>query len=203
MHTTTRPLFLPWALAFGITRFGDIWSTGLFMLQPGGDQGEMNPLTSIFGLPYWPLITINLMVMATLIYGHWHYCKHFGERTICGQPTDRWNYQSLLFFSTIGQAWKLLFTAERNKTVLYTQIAHVLVKMFSCIGALAVMHNCGQYYGWVLNDHLRELLLRPAWVYYGLCVPVVIIAYVRMAGREFRWWQTHHHVDVSSALVAL
>ena len=203
MHITTRPRFLPWAIAFGITRGGDIWSTGLFMLQPGGEQGEMNPLTSIFGLSYWPLITINVMVMAILIHGHWHYCRHFGERTVSGHPTDRWDYQSLLFFGRPGQGWKLLFTAARNKTVLYTQIAHVLVKVFSCIGLLAVLHNCGQYYGWALNDHLRSMLGRPALVYYGLCVPVAIIAYVHVAGREFRWWQAHQVPDTQGTLATM
>lgn len=187
MPTVKRPRFLPWALAFGVARAGDIWSTGLFMLQPGGEQGEMNPLTSIFGLSYWPLITINVLVSAIVVYGHWHYCRHFGERSISGSPRGPMEYQSLLFFGRPDRTWQLLFTVQRNNTTFHAQHAHILLKAITCVSVLAVLHNCGQVYDWPVNDFLRQVLIRPSLVYYGLMVPLAYWTYWRMAEREFQY----------------
>jgi hypothetical protein len=189
-----RPRFLPSAIAATITRAGDLWSTSLFMLQPGGEQGEMNPLTSVLGFSYWPLMTVNLAVLGAILYGHWHYCRHFGERDVPGVPHDAWAYQSLLFFGRPDAAWQLLFRAQRNSTLFHTQLAHVLVKVLTYAGLVATFHNCGQFYSWPINDALRDVLIRPTFVYYGLCLPLSFVAYRAMAVREFRWWRVHHTV---------
>ncbi|MBL7980200.1 MAG: hypothetical protein JNL52_00180 [Flavobacteriales bacterium] len=187
--TFTPPRFLPWALVFAFTRAGDLWSTSLFMLQPGGAAGEMNPLTSVLGLSYWPLTVVNILFSALLLYGHWHYCTYFGQRTLPGVPSSRSDYVSLLFFGRTGQAWKALYTEERNKCLHYSQLAHVLVMTLACVSVLAVTHNLGQVYGWRLNDLTREFLVRPSLVYYGLCLPLVVFFALRMMDREFRMWR--------------
>lgn len=153
-----------------------MWSTSLFMLQPGGEQGEMNPLTSVLGLGYWPLLAVNVLISAAILYGHWHYCRHFGERTIPGFPSNKWDYQSVLFFGRTGQGWRMWFSIDRNKSIYYSQLAHGLVKAMSCVGGLAVMHNLGQVHGWALNDHLRNVLVRPTFVYYALGIPLAFLA---------------------------
>lgn len=184
-----QPRFLPWAIAFVLTRAGDLWSTSLFMLRPGGEAGEMNPLSSLLGLGYWPLTLVNALISAVLLYGHWHYCAHFGARDLPGSPANRADFISLLFFGRVGMAWKVLFTVERNHCLHYSQLAHVLVKTIACVSVLAVMHNLGQVHGWVLNDRLREILVRPTLVYYGLFLPLVIVFAERMMDREFRTWR--------------
>jgi hypothetical protein len=182
------PRFLPWAIAFVITRAGDLWSTGLFMLQPGGASGEMNPLTSVFGLGYWPLIGINAALSLVLLYGHWYYCVHFGIRALNQHPTSLSEYISLVFFHRVGQAWRALFSVERNQRLHNSQMAHVLLKTITCVSVMAVLHNLGQVYDWSLNDHLRTLLVRPSIVYYSLCIPLVIAFAHRMFSREYTAW---------------
>ncbi|MEZ4757971.1 MAG: hypothetical protein R2817_14180 [Flavobacteriales bacterium] len=187
--TTVSPRVLPWALAFVITRAGDLWSTSLFMLQPGGEAGEMNPLTSMFGLSFWPLVVSNLLLSAAVLYGHWYYCATFGTHHLPGVPADRSEYVSLLFFGRTGRAWRALYTVERNQPLHYGQLAHVLMKAITCTSVLAVVHNLGQVYDWGLNDHLRAILVRPALVYYGVCLALVGFFAHRSLVREFKAWQ--------------
>lgn len=194
-----RPHFLPWAIAFVITRAGDLWSTALFMLQPGGEAGEMNPLTSLFGLGYWPLTVSNILFSALLLYGHWQYCKHFGKRTLPSVPSNRSEYVSLLFFGRVGQAWKTLFTVERNQRLHYSQLAHVLLKAIACVSVLAVLHNLGQFYGWALNNHLRTMLIRPTLVYYGICMPLAWFFASRMLTKEYLNWLDHNSATSRTA----
>lgn len=156
----------------------------------------MNPLTSVLGLSYWPLTVTNILFSALLLYGHWHYCTHFGERTLPGVPSSRTDYVSLLFFGRPGQGWKAFYTVELNKGLHYSQLAHVLVMTFACVSVLAVIHNLGQVYGWRFNDLAREFLVRPSLVYYGMCLPLVVFFALRMMEREFRIWQQQRsHAD--------
>ena len=184
-----RPQFLPWALAFVVTRAADLWSTSLFMLQPGGEAGEMNPLTSVLGLGFGPLTVSNILLSAVLLFGHWHYCMHFTQRHLPGVPSSRSDYVSLLFFGRTGQAWKSLFMVKRNQHLLYSQMAHVLVKALACASVLAVLHNLGQFHGWAVNGRLRAILVRPAWVYYGACIVLSGFFALQMIEREFSTWR--------------
>jgi hypothetical protein len=174
-------------VAFIITRVGDIWSTSLFMLQPGGEASEMNPLSSVLGFGFWPVFTVNILLSALLLLGHWHYYRHFEERPLPSEPSTLSDYISLLFFGRTGQAWKALLTTERHTRLHNTLIAHAMVKAMVFVGALAVMHNLGQFHGWALNDHLRTILVRPSLVYYGSTLPLAIFFACRTLRREFVW----------------
>lgn len=179
--------FLPWAAFFIITRIGDIWSTSLFMIQPGGKAGEMNPLASVIGLGFWSLALVNVAVSAILLFGHWHYCAHFAKRELPARPASLSEYVSLLFFGRTGQAWRAWFTAEHNRVLHNTMLAHALVKGFTFVSVLACIHNLGQFHGWALNDHLRALLVRPSLVYYGSMIPLVLYFGYRIIEREYAW----------------
>lgn len=187
-----RPRFLPWAMAFVITRAGDLWSTSLFMLQPGGEAGEMNPLTSALGLGFWPVLSVNIALSAVLLYGHWHYCSHFMEHALPMRPKNMAEYVSLLYFGRTGHAMKALFTAERNESVHYGQVAHVFVKSIACVSVLVVLHNSGQFHSWSLNDHLRTWLGRPTLVYYGMAILLAFHFAFRMLALEYRYWSSVH-----------
>ena len=183
-----RPRFLIWTIVFVITRTGDLWSTNQFMKVPGGVDGEMNPLSSILGFTFWPLFVSNLVVSGVLLYGHWWYCRHYSVRSIEGSPPNRWQFLSLVFYGRADHARYLPFRSGSEPKVYQAQLGHVLLQTIAVVSMLAVLHNLGQYHGWAINDSLREVLVRPAFVIYGTGAVLFVIFYARMAGLEFRTW---------------
>ena len=189
MPNATAPRFWPTAIAFLITRAGDLWSTEIWMNVPGGEVGEMNPLSGIMGFTFWPLLVSNLMVSGVLLFGHWWYCRHYTARSINGSPKDRWQFLSLVFYGRPDHARYLPIRRGSAPKLYNAQLAHVLLQAVAAVSVLAILHNLGQYHEWEINNTLREVLVRPAFVIYGLGAVLFIFFYVRMAEREFRTWQ--------------
>lgn len=183
------PRFLPWTILFLITRAGDLWSTQLFMGQPGGEAGEMNPLTSILGFRFGPLLLANLLLSALLIYGHWWYCRHYALRPVQGAPKDRWQFLSLLYYGRPDQVRHIPFRSGNMPKLYHAQLAHSLLKAVALVSVLAVLHNLGQFHAWPINDSLRKVLVRPAFVIYGIGAALFLTFHVHMAGMEFKTWQ--------------
>jgi hypothetical protein len=185
----TPPRFWPAAIAFLITRAGDMWSTHLFMSQPGGEAGEMNPLSSILGFTFWPLLASNVLVSAALLYGHWWYCRNYAVRSIQGSPKDRWQFLSLVFYGRPDHARHLFLRSGKAPALYHAQLAHVLLQTVAVVSVLAVLHNLGQFHSWAINDTLREVLVRPAFFIYGIGAITAVGFYLRMAEREFETWR--------------
>jgi hypothetical protein len=192
-YTITTPRFWPWAIAFLITRAGDIWSTHLFMSQPGGEAGEMNPLTSILGFSFGPLVLSNLLVSAALIYGHWWYCRHYEPRIVPSAPNDRWQFLSLLYYGRPDDVRHILYRSGNTPKLYYAQLAHTLLKALAVASVFAVLHNLGQFHAWPINDSLREVLVRPAFVIYAIGFLAAVGFHVQLAGAEYKAWQTAQH----------
>lgn len=189
MHGTNAPRFWPTTIGFLITRAGDLWSTGIWMDHPGGEAGEMNPLSSILGFTFWPLVVSNLLVSGVLLYGHWWYCNNYTVRSITGTPKDRWEFLSLVFYKRPDHARYLPIRSGFAPALYYAQFAHVLVRAVAVVSVLAILHNLGQFHTWAINDTLRKVLVRPAFVIYAIGAATFIFFYLRMAEREFKTWQ--------------
>ncbi len=159
------------------------------MSVPGGEAGEMNPLSSVLGFTFWPLFVSNIVVSGLLLYGHWWYCSNYTARSIDGTPKDRWQFLSLVFYGRPDHARYLPIRSGSAPKLYNAQLAHVLLQTVAVVSVLAVLHNLGQYHGWAINATLREVLVRPAFVIYGIGAVVFMAFYVRMAGLEFRTWQ--------------
>lgn len=187
------PRFWPSAIAFLITRAGDIWRTYLFMSQPGGEAGEMNPLTSILGFSFGPLLLSNLLVSAVLVYGHWWYCHHYELRSIQGTPKNRWQFLSLLYYGRPDHVRHILFRSGNTPKLYYAQLAHTLLKAVAVVSVFATLQNLGQFHAWPINDSLRAVLVRPAFVIYTIGFLAAVGFYVQLAGSEYQAWQKAQH----------
>jgi hypothetical protein len=185
-----RPRFWPSAIAFLITRAGDIWSTSIWMLQPGGEAGEMNPLSSILGFTFWPLLASNVLVSGALLYGHWWYCHHYELRSIQGTPKDRWQFLALVYYGRPDHVHHILFRSGNAPKLYYAQLAHTLLKAVAVVSVFAVLHNLGQFHTWPINDILRAVFVRPAFVIYTIGFLAAVAFYVQLAGAEYKTWQT-------------
>jgi len=184
-----RPSFAPWTLAFLITRAGDLWTTEIWMNAPVGEAGETNPLSSILGFTFWPLVASNIIVTGALLFGHWWYCRHFTVRSIDGSPKDRSQFMSLVFYGRPDHARYLPIRSGSAPILYHAQLAYVLLQTIAVLSVLAVLHNLGQFHGWGISDTLRDVLVRPAFVIYSIGGVLLAAFYVRMAGMEFRAWQ--------------
>ena len=51
----------------------DFYSTSLWFFEPGGMEGETNPLTSIFGVGWNGLIIANVIVIVPIIACYFFY----------------------------------------------------------------------------------------------------------------------------------
>lgn len=192
----TPPSFWSWAIAFLITRAGDIWSTSIWMLQPGGEAGEMNPLSSVLGFTFWPLVASNIVISGTFLYGHWWYCHHHGVRSVMGSPKNRWQFLSLVHYGRPDHERHLGLRSGREPKLYYAQLLHCTLQAATVVSVLVILHNLGQYHSWAIQDTIREVFIRPMYVIYGIGFFLLCFFYVRMAGTEFRTWLSAQQIPV-------
>lgn len=185
----TPPRFWPWAIAFLITRAGDIWSTSIWMLQPGGEQGEMNPLSSVLGFTFWPLLASNVLLTAVILYGHWWYCRTYAVRSVQGAPKNRWQFLSLVHYARPDHERYLAFRSGREPKLYYAQLVHCTLQAVAVVSVLVILHNLGQFHSWAIQDTIREVFIRPMYVIYSVGFFLLCFFYAHMADREFRTWQ--------------
>lgn len=183
-----RPSFWPWTILFIVTRAGDLWSTSLWMLEPGGVDDELNPLTSVIGLGFWPVALVNVALTAAIVLGHWRYTKEAPVRDLSSTPDNWRTFLSLRYTGRIDQYGRLIWGRSPHGRLSWSFMAHGLIKALSVTGVLVVLHNLGQYHAWSINDQLRELLVRPAFVIYGLTGIAIVLFHIEVGRRAFLRW---------------
>ena len=166
------------------------------MVKPGGEADEMNPLSSVLGFTFWPLVASNIVLSGALLYGHWWYCHHYEARLIQGSPKNRWQFLSLLHYGRPDQELALFIRSGRHPKLYYAQLLHCALQAVALISVLVTFHNLGQFHSWAVQDTLRELLVYPMYVIYALLLLLTLGLWVRMAGREFRTWKSSQHLSM-------
>lgn len=186
-----RPRFWPWTVAFVVTRVGDLWSTSLWMLDPGGEQDEMNPLSSWFGLSFWPVTLVNIALSIAILYGHWQYTRQQKATTFNVIPDNWRSFLSMRYTGRPDQYARLVAGRCVHGRLPWSFIAHGLIKAISLVGVLVVLHNLGQYHQWHLNDRMREIFIRPAFVLYALAGAAIAGFHWQVGQRAYKAWLLH------------
>ncbi len=166
-----------------VARGCDFYSTSLWFFKRPTD--ETNPLTSVLGFGWNGLVLVNIALVGLIIYAFYVYSyKYFVQKVFMegGGLTD---YISEGYFNKKGQFYRVFYQAPKNKQVLIAHLGYIMVRVLIVGSFLATGHNLCQYYDVVIYNSLREVVIRPLFVIYGLVALTFIFFVYRLWNREF------------------
>lgn len=164
----------------------DFYSTSLWFFQPGGMEGETNPLTRFFGVGWTGLIISNAIIIGLIIYAFYYFSFRYTARKINEQPATLREYASLIYFEQKGQFHRLFYSMPKNKKLLLAHLGYVLVRVVIIASFLATFHNLCQYYNVSFYNTFREIVKRPLFVIYGLILFSFVYFQFRILNREYK-----------------
>ncbi len=159
-------IFLATLLLFA--RGCDFYSTSLWFFQPGGMDGEMNPLTRYFGAGWYGLLFANALVVGLVLYAFYSYMFRYKRRTLKKVPENLPDFVSELYFDERGKFLQVFYRMPNDKSMFVAHIGYVLIRVIIVGSFLATIHNLCQYYDVALYNSYREIVGRPLYVIYVL-----------------------------------
>lgn len=146
----------------------DFYSTSLWFFEPGGMEGETNPLTSIFGVGWNGLIIANILVITPIIACYFFYEFSYRPKKIGIQSTSFLDFASELYFGEKGKLYQMAYKMPKDKRMMIAHFGYVMVRMIIVASFLATFHNLCQYYSAPFYNTFRDIVGRPLFVIYGL-----------------------------------
>jgi hypothetical protein len=160
---------------------------------------EANPLASVLGLGWSPLLTVNLIVVAGIASCSVYWCRRPLRYEPCAEVHDVWTFAS---FACYGRVYPPLDFLRRRLLMPPTRSAHT----FHLIGAVmpvtvAVMSAVAVFSWDALYGYQSEsfsLIYSALWPFfpYGIVIPIVLLAAVVFYRYEFRRYQQQCAVPV-------
>lgn len=148
----------------------DFYSTSLWFFEPGGMEGEMNPLTRLFGVGWNGLIISNLIIISLIIGAYFYYVFRYRRKQHITGVNNFPDFVSELYYEQKGKAYQVFYKAPIDKKMLIAHIGYVMIRVTILGSFLATFHNLCQYYQAGFYDTFRNIVGRPLYVIYGLIV---------------------------------
>lgn len=173
----------------------DFYSTSLFIFQENGLDGEMNPLTRLFGVGWNGLIIANVIVVSLVIGLLFYYL--FRYRRTDNYPVKPANFKefvSLQYYDDLNSFYRIFYRSPKNKRAFYAHTGFVLTITVIVGSFLATFHNICQFYGYDFYDRYREIVGRPLYVIYFLIFLTFAITHHYLLKAEYqRYKQSVEH----------
>lgn len=163
----------------------DFYSTRLWFFQPGGMEGEMNPLTRLFGVGWNGLIISNLIIISLIIGAYFYYVFRYRPPRHTTEPLKFLDFVSELYYKQKGKAYQIFYKAPTDKRILIAHLGYVMIRAMIVGSFLATFHNLCQYYQVGFYDTYRDIVGRPLYVIYGLIVFSVLFFLYRVLRKEY------------------
>jgi phosphotransferase system glucose/maltose/N-acetylglucosamine-specific IIC component len=176
-------LLLTFLLLF--SRGCDFYSTSLWFFQPGGMEGETNPLTRFLGVGWSGLIITNVIIVGLIIFAFYYYTFKYATKKTESIPIKLTDYISELYFNEKGRFYQVFYRTPKNKKVLLAHSGYVLVRVLIIGSFLATIHNLCQFYNIPIYNTYREIVGRPLFVIYGLILASAGYFIFRLWNKEF------------------
>jgi len=163
----------------------DFYSTSLWFFEPGGMEGETNPLTSIFGVGWTGLIFTNAILIALIIYAFYYYSFRHTPKTTATRHEKLTDYVSEIYFNAKGKFKDIFYKTPNNKKILLAHAGYVLTRVVIVASFFATIHNLCQFYEVHAYAVYREIVGRPLFVIYGLILLSILFFSYRLWKKEF------------------
>lgn len=150
-----------------LSRILDFYSTKLWFFQPGGMEGEMNPLTRFFGVGWNGLVAVNILVIIFIIWNYYFYCFQYHPMKFENPSNDFKLYISRLYFGVDDAFNKVFFSFPPNKNASRAHFGYTLIRVVIFGSILASIHNFCQFYNVEPYNVFRSIVKRPLYVIYG------------------------------------
>lgn len=175
-------LFITFLLLFA--RGCDFYSTSLWFFD--SPEGEQNLLYKLFDLNWNGLLITNAIVVAGIIYCFYYYCFKYkaGVSKVHGLTLKQ--FVSTHYFGQKDKFYSIFFRAPRDRKILIAHSGYVLVRVVIVGSFLATIHNLCQFYDLEFYNQFRELVGRPLFVIYGLCILSFAFFSVQLWRKEYR-----------------
>ena len=163
----------------------DFYSTSLWFFEPGGMEGEMNPLTRIFGVGWNGLIISNLIIIGLIIAAYFYYVfRDRSQQQITGSHKFL-DFVSELYYQQKGKAYQIFYKAPTDKRILLAHLGYVMIRAAIVGSFLATFHNLCQYYQVGFYDTFRDIVGKPLFVIYGLIIVSVLFFLYKVLKKEY------------------
>ena len=165
----------------------DFYSTSLWIFQEGGLEGEMNPLTQLFGVGWNGLIISNAILIALVLFLlSRYYFRHTVPKDLHPTPTNFKEMISLWYFGRPDRFYRVYYYMPLNKPVTQAHAGMILTITIIIGSFLATFHNLCQFYQIPFYGQVREWVGRPLFVIYGLIMLSVFMTAYLLFRREYR-----------------
>ena len=182
---TVKFLLLSSLLLFA--RGCDFYSTSLWIFQEGGLEGEMNPLTQLFGVGWNGLILANVIILVIVLFLLVkYYFRHSVPKEMHPEPSNFREMISTWYFGRPDRFYRVFFNTPMHKTAVQAHAGYVLTITIIFGSFLATFHNLCQFYQAPFYDQFREWVGRPLFVIYGLVLLSIFVTSYFLFKREFR-----------------
>lgn len=168
----------------------DFYSTSLWFFQPGGMEGETNPLTSIFGIGWNGLIIANLVIVSFIIGAYYYYVFRYRPQHNIPRTDHFLDFVSELYYHQKGKAYQVFYKAPLDKRMLIAHVGYVMIRVTIVGSFLATFHNICQFYQVGFYDTYRDIVGRPLYVIYGLILFSFFYFQFRVLNKEYRLFST-------------
>ena len=163
----------------------DFYSTSLWFFQPGGMEGEMNPLTSVFGVGFNGLIIANVVVIGFILAGYFYYVFRYRPQRVPIQSDNILDFASQLYFKEKGKLYQIFYKYPVDKKMMVAHFGYIMVRVIIVGSFLATFHNLCQYYNVGFYNTYREIVGRPLYVIYGLIFLSFLYFQYRVLRKEY------------------
>lgn len=163
----------------------DFYSTSLWFFQPGGQDGETNPLVRVFGLGWTSLIISNVLIVGFIIFAFYYYTFKYAVGKVLTKPAKITDFVSELYFNEKGSFYHVFFRFPKNKKTLLGHMGYILIRVVIIASILATIHNLCQFYNVSIYGSFRETVGRPLFVIYGIILFSFFYFSFRLWHREF------------------
>ena len=168
-----------------LSRILDFYSTKLWFFQPGGMEGEMNPLTRFFGVGWNGLIAANILVIGLVIWVYYFYSFQYQPIKFENPSDDFKTYISRLYFGVDNAFNKVFFAFPANKSAGRAHFGYTVIRVMIFASILASIHNFCQFYNVEAYNVFRSIVKRPLYVIYGAILLSFIFFQYRAMTIEF------------------
>lgn len=178
----TKFFLLTFILLFA--RGCDFYSTSLWYFDK--PEGEMNPISSIFGLGWTSMIIANIIVIGLIIYAFYYYSFSYTLTQVKTNPGGLTDFVSELYFNEKGRFLDVFYKIPPNKKTLLAHFGYVFIRVVIILSFLATFHNLCQFYSVKFYNSFREFMGRPLFVIYGLMLLSIFYFTYRLWNKEYK-----------------
>ncbi|MCC6411343.1 MAG: hypothetical protein IT270_06770 [Saprospiraceae bacterium] len=146
----------------------DFYSTSLWFFQPGGMQGESNPLTKYFGVGWNGLIIANIIVVGFFVAAYYYYSFRYKPGPLPMTFSNFREFVSVLYFGEKGSFFKIFYKIPKNTKAALAHTGYIAIRVIIIGSFLATIHNLCQFYDVPWYNAFRIAVGKPHGVIFGI-----------------------------------